>query len=95
MVWQKYLVSDPCVRDGQLCAKGTRIAVADILDDLSEGAGAEEILRRRPGLALTHIAAALAYAAALAASRHCYKCVADELEKPVRPPRPKRKPPAS
>lgn len=94
MVWQKYLVSDPELLDGQLCAKGTQVTVADILSDLAEGAGAEEILRRRPGLQLTHIAAALAYAAGLAASRHCYKCVADELEKPARSRPPKRKPSA-
>lgn len=81
MVWKKHLVSDPEVKQGQLFAKGTEVTVAEILNDLSEGLGAEDILSRHPGLALTHIAAALAYAAELAASKHCYKCVADDLEK--------------
>lgn len=81
MVWKKHLVSDPAVKGGQLCAKGTEVTVAEILTDLSEGLGAEEILKRHPVLQLTHVAAALAYAAELAASKHCYKCVADDLEK--------------
>jgi len=84
MVWKRHLVSDPGVKDGQLCAQGTAVTVAEILSDLSEGAGAEQILERRPGLKLIHLAAALAYAADLASSKHCYKCVADDLEKPKR-----------
>ena len=92
MVWKKHLVSDPGVKDGQLCANGTAVTVAEMLTDLSEGAGAEEILRRHPDLRLTHIAAALAYAAELAASKHCYKCVADDLDKPKRK-KPAKKPP--
>ena len=84
MVWKKHLGSDPEVKSGQLCAKGTQVTVAEILHDLSEGLGAEDILKRHPGLQLTHVAAALAYAADLAASKHCYKCVADDLDKPIR-----------
>lgn len=91
MVWKKHLVSDPAVKQGQLCAKGTEVTVAEILNDLSEGMGAEDILSRHPGLHLTHVAAALAYAADLAASKHCYKCVADDLERPKRK-KPGRKP---
>jgi uncharacterized protein (DUF433 family) len=91
MVWKKHLVSDPRVKEGQLCAKGTEVTVAEILNDLSEGMGAEEILKRHPGLQLPHVAAALAYAAELAASKHCYKCVAEDLEKPKRK-KPGRKP---
>jgi len=90
MVWKKHLVSDPAVKGGQLCAKGTEVTVAEMLNDLAEGAGAEEILRRHPGLQLTHVAAALAYAADLAASKHCYKCVADDLDKPKRKRPPKK-----
>ena len=84
MVWKRHLVSDPAVAKGQLCAQGTTVTVAEILNDLSEGAGAEQILERHPGLRLIHVAAALAYAADLASSKHCYKCVADDLEKPKR-----------
>lgn len=89
MVWKRHLVSDPAVKDGQLCAQGTSVTVSEMLNDLSEGAGAEQILERRPGLKLIHLAAALAYAADLASSKHCYKCVADELEKPKRAKKPK------
>lgn len=93
MVWKRHLASDPAVADGQLCAQGTEVTVAEILNDLSEGAGAEQILERHPGLRLIHVAAALAYAADLAASKHCYKCVADDLEKPKRVKKPKAKQP--
>ncbi|MEP7367915.1 MAG: DUF433 domain-containing protein [Acidobacteriota bacterium] len=92
MVWKKHLVSDPAVKQGQLCAKGTEVTVAEILNDLSDGMGAEDILKRHPGLQLTHVAAALAYAADLAASKHCYKCVADDLDKPKRLKPPKKQP---
>lgn len=89
MVWKRHLVSDPSVKDGQLCAQGTSVTVSEMLNDLSEGAGAEQILERHPGLKLIHLAAALAYAADLASSKHCYKCVADDLEKPKRTKKPK------
>ena len=64
--WRAYLVSDPKVCQGQLCAKGTRVLVTNILDSLAEGASREEILRSYPALQPAHIDAALAYAAELA-----------------------------
>ena len=64
--WREYLTSDPKVCQGQLCAKGTRVLVASILDSLAEGATREEILRSYPTLRPEHIDAALAYAAELA-----------------------------
>ena len=93
MVWKKHLVSDPDIKQGQLCAKGTEVTVSEILTALAEGLGAEDILKRHPGLQLGHVAAALAYAAELAASKHCYKCVADDLDRPKRK-KPGKKPPA-
>ena len=51
---------------GQLCAKGTRVLVTVILDNLAEGLSREEILRSYPTLEPIHIDAALAYAAELA-----------------------------
>ena len=65
-VWQQYLGSDPAVCKGDLCARGTRIPVTVILDNLAEGSSRDEILRSYPALRPEHIEAALAYAAELA-----------------------------
>jgi uncharacterized protein (DUF433 family) len=64
--WRQHLTSDPKVCQGQLCAKGTRVLVTNILDSLAEGASRDEILRSYPTLQPVHIEAALAYAAELA-----------------------------
>jgi uncharacterized protein (DUF433 family) len=64
--WTKYLLSTPGLCGGQLCAKGTRVAVAVILDSLAEGGSEQEILRSYPTLKPVHLRAALAYAADLA-----------------------------
>jgi uncharacterized protein (DUF433 family) len=64
--WRKYLSSAPDVCGGQLCIKGTRVLVTNILDSLAEGATQTEILRSYPTLKPEHIQAALAYAAELA-----------------------------
>jgi uncharacterized protein (DUF433 family) len=64
--WRDYLVSDPQVCHGQLCATGTRVLVTNILDSLAEGSSREEILGSYPTLRPEHIDAALAYAAELA-----------------------------
>jgi uncharacterized protein (DUF433 family) len=63
--WRKYLVSRRDVAGGQLCAKGTRVPVAVILDSLAEGATGDEIIKSYPTLTSIHIRAAIAYAAAL------------------------------
>jgi uncharacterized protein (DUF433 family) len=63
--WRQYLSSDPQVCHGQLCAKGTRVLVTNILDSLAEGASREEIIRSYPSLKPEHIDAAIAYAAEL------------------------------
>jgi uncharacterized protein (DUF433 family) len=64
--WRHYLGSDPNVCAGELCAKGTRVLVTNILDSLAEGATQTEILRSYPNLKPEHIQAALAYTAELA-----------------------------
>jgi uncharacterized protein (DUF433 family) len=64
--WRQYLSSDSNVCSGQLCAKGTRVLVTNILDSLAEGATQTEILRSYPTLKPEHVQAALAYAAELA-----------------------------
>ena len=64
--WRDYLVSDPQICGGQPCAKGTRVMVTVILDNLSVGITRREILRSYPSLTPEHLAAALDYAAELA-----------------------------
>jgi uncharacterized protein (DUF433 family) len=58
-----YIVIDQGVRFGKPCIKGTRIAVGDILQWLSEGISVSEILDDYPLLKEEHIHAALAFAA--------------------------------
>ena len=64
--WRDHLTSDPEICAGQLCARGTRVLVTNILDTLAEGATHDEILRSYPSLRPEHIIAALSYAAELA-----------------------------
>ncbi|MGH8603215.1 MAG: DUF433 domain-containing protein, partial [Gammaproteobacteria bacterium] len=52
--WRQYIISDPQICHGQLCAKGTRVLLTNILDSLAEGASREEILRNYPSLAAEH-----------------------------------------
>jgi len=59
----KYIVIDKEIRFGKPCIKGTRITVGDILQWLSEGISIPEILDDYPLLEVTHIHAALAFAA--------------------------------
>ena len=61
--WHEYLASNSNICDGQLCAKGTRVFVTNILDSLAEGASKEDILRSYPSLHMEHVDAAIAYAA--------------------------------
>jgi uncharacterized protein (DUF433 family) len=60
--WQEHLTL--CA--GDLCARGTRIPVTLILDNLAGGKPREEILQTWPSLHPEHIDAALAYASELA-----------------------------
>ena len=64
--WRSLLVRDQERCHGNLCAKGTRVLVTNILDSLAEGASREEILRSYPSLRQEHIEAAVAHAAELA-----------------------------
>lgn len=64
--WRQFLTSDPQVCGGQLCARGTRVFVTNILDSLAEGSSRDEILASYPSLKPEHIDAAMAYAAELA-----------------------------
>ncbi len=64
--WREHLASDAKICDGELCARGTRVLVTNILDSLAEGASRKDILQSYPSLKAQHIDAALAYAAELA-----------------------------
>lgn len=64
--WREHFISDPAICGGQLCARGTRVFVTNILDSLAEGATREEILYSYPSLQSIHIDAALSYASELA-----------------------------
>ena len=61
--WRQYLTSDPDKCQGQLCAKGTRVLVTNILDSLAEGSERAEILKSYPSLRPEHVDAVVAYAA--------------------------------
>ena len=65
MTWTRHLTARPSVCGGQLCAKGTRVPVAVILDSLAEGATEADVLRSYPTLKPVHVRAALASAAQL------------------------------
>jgi uncharacterized protein (DUF433 family) len=80
MDWRSHLSSDPQVCGGSLCARGTRVLVANILDSLAEGAERQEILRSYPTLSPEHIEAALAYAAELAREESLLPLVGDEAK---------------
>jgi uncharacterized protein (DUF433 family) len=60
---REFIVVDPEIRFGKPCIKGTRITVGDILQWLSGGMTEQEIISDYPELQITHIRAALAFAA--------------------------------
>jgi uncharacterized protein (DUF433 family) len=63
MVDQNRITIDPRIRSGKPCIKGTRIAVADVLDYLGGGMTAAEILDDFPDLTAEDIQACLIFAA--------------------------------
>jgi len=63
MIYPKCITIDPGVRSGQPCIKGTRIAVADVLDYLGGGMTVAEILADFPDLSAETVQACLTFAA--------------------------------
>ncbi len=59
----EYISINPDIRFGKPCIKGTRIAIADILQWLASGMTQEDILNDYSSLIKEHILAALAFAA--------------------------------
>lgn len=57
---------DPQICHGQVCIKGTRIPVHQIIHMLANGDKVEELLQDYPSLRLEDIYACLGYAASLA-----------------------------
>jgi uncharacterized protein (DUF433 family) len=57
------IVSDPEVRFGKPCVRGTRITVGDVLGYLAGGMSEAQILQDFPQLTVEDIRACLAYAA--------------------------------
>jgi uncharacterized protein (DUF433 family) len=66
MDWRQFLTCDTQICHGQLCAKGTRVFVANVLDSLADGANRAEILASYRSLWPERLDAAMAYAAELA-----------------------------
>jgi uncharacterized protein (DUF433 family) len=63
MVDQNRITFDLRIRSGKPCIKGTRIAMADVLDYLGGGMTAAEILEDFPDLKSEDIQACLTFAA--------------------------------
>ena len=64
-----HITTDPNISPGQACARGTRIPVAVVLENLAAGLSQEAILKSYPSLTGQDIRAAGAYRAELARER--------------------------
>ncbi len=63
MDYRQRITIDPLVRSGKPCVRGTRIAVADVLDYLGGGMTVAEVLEDFPDLTPEDIQACLSFAA--------------------------------
>lgn len=63
MDYRERIAIDPLVRSGKPCVRGTRIAVADVLDYLGGGMTVVELLDDFPDLTAEDIQACLSFAA--------------------------------
>ena len=64
MDWHEWIDTDPAVRSGSPCIRGTRITVYDILEYLAGGMSEDEILTDFPDLSHDDLLACLSFAAA-------------------------------
>jgi uncharacterized protein (DUF433 family) len=69
MNWKDRIIADPGICHGKACIKGTRIMISIILDNLSEGLSADEIINSYPSLTREDIFASINYAAELSKER--------------------------
>jgi uncharacterized protein (DUF433 family) len=65
MDWRQYIERIPDVMLGKPVFRDTRITVEFVLERLSQGAEAEDLVRSHPPLTPEHIKAAMAYALSL------------------------------
>jgi uncharacterized protein (DUF433 family) len=63
MDYKQRITSDPLIRNGKLCVRGTRIAVSDVIEYLAGGMTLDEILTDFPDLTDDDIKACLHFAA--------------------------------
>ncbi|MFY9233629.1 MAG: DUF433 domain-containing protein [Fimbriimonadaceae bacterium] len=63
MDYRERIVIDPEIRFGKPTVKGTRIAVADVLEYMAGGDTEEDVLANFPQLAADDVRACLAFAA--------------------------------
>jgi len=63
MDYRERIGIDPLVRSGKPCVRGTRIAVADVLDYLGGGMSVAEVLEDFPDLTAEDVQACLSFAA--------------------------------
>jgi uncharacterized protein (DUF433 family) len=68
MDWREHIEQRPEIMMGKPVIKDTRLTVELILEGLSEGATAQDLLDAHPRLRAEHIRAALAYAKAALSS---------------------------
>ena len=68
MDWRQYIEQRPDIMLGKPVIKGTRLTVAQILEDFSDGAKEADLLEAYPRLRSEHIHAAFAFAAAALSS---------------------------
>lgn len=72
MNWQERISIDPAVLTGKPVIKGTRIAVAFVIEVLAQGWSVQDILANYPGLTGDDIRACLAYASAILGAEKVY-----------------------
>lgn len=65
MDWRAHIEQTPGVLGGNPCLRGTRISVESIVEDMADGASAEDILAAYPFITADRVRAALGFAAAL------------------------------
>ena len=72
MTWEERIVIDPAVLVGKPVIRGTRLAVAFIIDLLAQGWSDDDILRNYPGIEREDVRACLAYASAILHAERVY-----------------------
>ena len=72
MNWQDRMAADPRVLVGKPVVRGTRIAVALVIDLLSKGWTQEQLLDSYPNLVAEDVRACLAYAGEVLDSERVY-----------------------